>query len=246
MLSTAIALLGIPETKKDIYLVTGLPVKDFRLFKNEYLKTFGGRKEIKINKNLKAFNIEKVIVVPQPYGTYCDGLFDYDLNINTEFAHSMVGIIDIGHQTSDIIQVHGNDYIEKYSFTSPHGISEINTKIATYLNNKYSMSKEEYEVTSIVRKKKLSTRSGVIELKPTVDHAYEILATKLNNEIKSKWKNIQELNYILITGGGGKALINKLKKDLGIDIVLAAESQYANVKGYLLWGEYIWGGLADV
>lgn len=240
MFLTSLAILAEGD-EDEFTVVTGLPVKDFTMYKQVYTDKFVGTHVIKLNGVEKTIHIVKVIVVPQPYGSFCDGLFDEDGNVDEDFAANHVGIIDIGYGTSDFIQVKNYRYLEKFSSTSANGISSVYREISNYLSTHYSIHKEDFELEQIIRSGELRIRGGLIDLREPLKAAKRSLAKKVGNEIKSIWSNLPEVSLIIVAGGGGALLYDELAEILGDDIVLAQDSQLANVRGYRNWGVYLEG-----
>lgn len=240
MFLTSLALLS-EHAVESFVVVTGLPVKDYTMFKQVYVDNFTGTHEVLLHGEKKIIHIEKVVVVPQPYGAFCEGLFDEEGNIDENFAENHVGIIDIGFGTSDFIQVKNYRYSERFSSTSPNGISSIYRDTANYLNTHYAIHKEDFELENIVRTGQLKIRGGGIDISEPLKDSKRSLAKKVANEIKSLWSNLPEISLIIITGGGGALLYEELAELLGDDIVLAENPQLANVRGYRNWGVYLEG-----
>lgn len=238
MFLTGLALLS-EHPIESFSVVTGLPVKDYLLYKDTYVQNFTGTHTIHLNGQKKVLNVNKVIVVPQPYGTYCDGLFKADGSVDEDFAENHVGIIDIGYKTSDFIQVKEYNYLERFSSTSANGISSIYKDIANYLATNHSIYKEDYELENVIHDGFLRTRSGKIDISDALSKAKRTLAKKIANEIKSLWSNLPEISLIIVTGGGGSLLYPELIEFLVEDMVLASEPQTANVRGYRNWGVYL-------
>lgn len=240
MFLTSLGLLS-DHAVESFTVVTGLPVKDFTMYKQTYMDKFTGTHEITIFGEKKIIHVEKVIVVPQPYGSFCDGLFTAEGEIDEDFASNHVGIIDIGYGTSDFIQVKNYRYLERYSSTSANGISSIYRDIANHLSTHYSIHKEDFELEQIIRTGELRIRGGSIDISEPLKAAKRSLAKKVGNEIKSMWSNLPEVSLVIVAGGGGALLYEELAEILGEDIVLANHSQMANVRGYRNWGEYLQG-----
>lgn len=227
------------KTEEDFHLVTGLPVKDFVLHKNFYVSEFTGEHTITINGFERTINIKKVTVIPQPYGTFCDGLFDAEGNANESFAQQHIGIIDVGFKTSDFIQIKDYTYLEKYSSTSINGMSYIYNEVKDYLHTQYGISKEDFELEKIIREGSLKYNGEIIDISDFLVKTKKSLTKKISAEIKNKWPNFPELEVIIISGGGGAMLYDYFYDLLREDSVLSHDPQIANVRGYYSWGEYL-------
>lgn len=240
MFLTSLALLSEHEVESFI-VVTGLPVKDFTMYKQVYIDRFTGTHELNIYGQKKIINIEKVVVVPQPYGAFCDGLFTEDGDTDEDFADNHVGVIDIGFGTSDFIQVKNYRYLDRFSSTSANGISSVYRDISNYLSSNHAIHKEDFELEEMIRTGQFKVRGGVIDISKPLKEAKRSLAKKVATEIKSLWSNLPEVSIIIVAGGGGALLFEELAEFLGDDIVLAADSQMANANGYRNWGVFLEG-----
>lgn len=227
------------KTEENFHLVTGLPVKDFVLHKGFYVNTFTGTHTIKINGFERIINIDKVTVIPQPYGTFCDGLFDSNGKEDESFAKQHIGIIDVGFKTSDFIQIKDYTYLEKFSSTSVNGMSYIYNSVKDYLHTEYGITKEDFELETIIREGSLRYNGQNIDITDYLIGIKKNLAKKISAEIKNKWPNFPELEVIIISGGGGAMLFDYFYDVLREDIVLSHDPQIANVRGYYSWGAYL-------
>jgi len=60
---TGLALVS-EEKEPSFIVVTGIPVKDFALFRQTYIDTFSGRHTITVNGEEKTLHVEEVVVLP--------------------------------------------------------------------------------------------------------------------------------------------------------------------------------------
>lgn len=230
---TGLAISMGDEDREDFFVVTGLPVQEFTMYKDEYMEKFSGTHTIKLNGKKKIINVEEIVVVPQPYGTFCMTLSDEDYNAES------VGIIDVGYGTSDFIQINNNDYLDRYSKTSPNGMKIVYQELSEHLASEHGLNKEDFELEKIVQTGYVKRRRKDIDVKKVIEASKKSLAVKIASEVRTLWNNYDEIDDIIITGGGGEMLKKALSEALEEELDTFEDSQSANSRGYREWGLFI-------
>lgn len=223
-------------------IVSGLPVGDLARYKQLFMDKYIGIHEFELYGRKLKIKIDRIQIVPQPFGTWCNKYFLDNGGCDRDFSELHVGIVDVGYRTSDFIQVSGTSYISKFAKTSDHGVSDVFYKLEEYLNKRYGIKKEDYELEQIINKREIYIRSkGYIDLSKVIEEFERNLAIKLAKQIKSYWDNIDSLEGIFITGGGGKMLYDYLGEILGKDIEVMNSPQISNCVGYYKWARSVFG-----
>jgi plasmid segregation protein ParM len=111
--------------------------------------------------------------------------------------------------------------------------------IAEHLRNQYRIFKENYELDEIIQKAQIKVAGKVYSLEQVKKDAYEQVSAKILTEMNSIWDR-RDLDAILISGGGGKALADYILPELET-AALVDDSQVANVNGYLKLGHKVFG-----
>lgn len=180
-------------------------------------------------------NIGRVVVVPQPMGTYWAEVLDLNGRVRTESAllNGRVGIVDIGFRTTDLAVVHSGEYVHAYSRTVSTGLANAYDEIADRLFTVYGIERESYALDDCVMARKISLSGTPVDISAFVDEAFASLSTKLLVEVKSAWQ-LADLEHVILTGGGATALSKHLLPHLPQGRV-AADASTANSRGYLAW-----------
>ena len=220
------ALSLIPD--KDIYLVTGLPISQYRTqeqdFKNMILDS--RYKAVTADGKSKLICVNDVIVFPQGAGA----LYSQDIN-------SDAIVIDVGGRTVDIAYFElnkGKRKLEK-SGTLYNGMLSLYTDIIAHVNTKYELSlPPKYAEHILLNGLTIDGEPQDISfLAPTIAEHVD----KICGEVKVNYP--YKTTDIYLCGGGGEILHKAFERRFK-GITLMENSQFANAIGFKKVGETIW------
>ncbi|MEQ1438829.1 ParM/StbA family protein [Fontimonas sp. SYSU GA230001] len=245
------ALAPFVASGDPVRLVTGLPISFFRKYKDALATLLQNRHTITVVKpgtterEEKVINIEKVRVIPQPFGS----MFNLMLNdigkpASQRFITEKIGIIDIGFRTADYTISDKTRYSERGSQSSDSGIAIAYTAIANLLQEKSGVNIELYRLYDGVSKGTIKIKGKRYDLTGIVQQAFQQLATRIAQEVNRLWADDWDIDAIVITGGGGASLAPYLASLLEGDVLPMPADQDArlnNVYGYWKYGQNLWG-----
>lgn len=243
LLLTALALY-VNGDAEEFNVITGLPPSYYLANKDLLAEVVKGTHTIQLNADgidkKKVITINNVKIIPQPLGTLFQKIFDQKgVVVDKELSRSKVGIIDVGFRTTDFVVVDKLEYIDKLSYSTTTGMSNTYAIVAEHLRNQYRVHKENYELDEIIQKAQIKVAGKVYSLERVKKDAYEQVSAKILTEMNSIWDR-RDLDAILISGGGGKALADYILPELET-ATLVDDSQVANVNGYLKLGHKVFG-----
>ncbi len=240
LFNTAISLLDGPGTGVSGFnLVTGLPVDEYKEYKNMLKEQLQGNHVVKLVNNGhvdgKKVRINQTRVIPQPFGTVFNKLLtDSGQVAENKYAAARVGVVDIGFRTTDFVVANNLEFIDKSSKTSKTAMSSAYNMVSRKLSEEYNIDKQIYQLENIVRNGGFTYGGDDINIDGLVKRAYSLVAQKIVSEINSLWTNLWEFDQLLVTGGGGIALYEYLKRLLDAEIdLLVDDGQFSNVSGYI-------------
>lgn len=246
------ALAPFVDSGDPVRLVTGLPISFFRKHRDALTALLQSRHTITVvkpggaDREEKIVYIERVRVVPQPFGS----MFDLMLNdigkpASQRFVSEKIGIIDIGFRTADYTISDKTRYSERGSQSSDAGISSAYQAIANVLHEKSGVSVELYRLYDGVSKGTIKIKGKSYDLSAIVKAAFQQLATRIAQEVNRLWADDWDIDAIVITGGGGATLAPYLQPLLEGEVLPMSPEQDArlnNVHGYWKYGMHLWGG----
>jgi plasmid segregation protein ParM len=232
-----------------VNLVTGLPIGHYREHKDELAKLLVGEHKIVLTdasgkKEEKTINVNKVRVVPQPFGS----LFNMMLNDLGEMGDKRlvkdkIGIIDVGFRTSDYTISDKMRYSERGSRTTDSGIARAFNVIATKLRESSGVNVELYRLYEAIDEGKIKIRGKEYDLEKLTEQVFSQLATSIANEVDRLWVDDWDIDGMVVTGGGG-AVLAKYLKPLINGVIMETDPELDmrlyNVHGYRKFGTHLW------
>jgi len=235
LLYTTLALFSQWE-QQSFNIVTGLPTAYYSSYRDAWVNSLHGSQTVRFmsggEEKERTISIEKVRVVPQPFGTLYDRVLNNIGNVvDTDLTRLTVGIVDVGFKTSDFAVSDGLEYIERLSSSTPTGLSSAYGMIADRLREEFRINKENYELDEIINKGQIRIAGKPYDISNIKREAFERVAAKIITELESLW-DYRSMDVILLTGGGGQALSEYLLPRFN-NAFLVEGSQSANTRGYL-------------
>lgn len=213
---------------KDINLVTGLPISQYRTQEQEFKDMILSNrfKSVSANGKTKMVYINDVIVFPQGAGA----LYSQDIN-------SDAIVIDVGGRTVDIAYFELNKEKRKLekSGTLYSGMLSLYTEIIAQVNTKYELSlPPKYAEHVLLNGLTIEGEEQDISfLAPTIAEHVD----KICEEVRVNYPH--KTTDIYLCGGGGEILYRAFDRRFK-GIKLMENSQFANAIGFRKVGEAIW------
>lgn len=240
--SVAVAHLAKDATEADVCV--GLPMSYYTDTKKQELVNIlkGAKIAIQFEREKEqVITLRNVFTFPQGGGAYYSSFLTIDGKLkDKEIAKSSVAVIDVGYRTVDFLVMgrtrKGTVMLDDcYGSLEESGMNNVFNNIQVALQDQL---REEVPLSIIEQailwdNNKLSYRGKKIDLSGALNKYSEELARDITNELKRRWKQVEAtVDYVIIAGGGGEALFPYLK-DAFHGTMLADNSSFANVKGYL-------------
>lgn len=232
-----------------VRLVTGLPISDYRKHKDRVVELLQKRHEFSMvdrhgRRHAHVVNIERVRVIPQPFGTLFQRLLnDVGKATDRRLAGEKVGIIDIGFRTADYTISDRTRYSQRGSQSTDAGIAKAFKGIAAALQDKSSVNVELYRLYDAVARGSIKIRGRTFDLEKITEHALGRLAHTIATEVNQLWADDWDIDAIMITGGGGAAVAPQLTPLLVGDVLpvnAEEDARLNNVRGYYKYGVHLW------
>jgi plasmid segregation protein ParM len=243
------ALAPYADHGDPVRLVTGLPISFFRKYKDALTALLQQRHAITVvhpngERQDKTVYIEKVRVIPQPFGSLFNLMLAPDGKIlQQRFVTEKIGVIDVGFRTTDFTIADKTRYSERGSMSTDSGMSVAFNAIASVLQEKSGTSVELYRLYEAMTRGTIKIKGQRFDLTGLVQQAFTQLATRIASEANRLWADDWDVDAIVITGGGGAALAPYLTPLVQGEVLPMPPDQDArlnNVIGYWKYGVHIW------
>ena len=236
---------GYFKLRDEIFVVLGLPLLSLEQFEKEKAQLTSlvtGPHVLNFRGESITLNISKVWVMPEGYGSLLWS--ETQPNKGTavpDFTKISVGIVDIGHQTIDMIMVDNFRFARAASKSEDFGMSKFYELVAAEVQGADSQSLALISAVNKPKGDRFYRPKGAS--KPTnLDDFLPNLKEQFSREICSRvlaWLP-ERVTDVIITGGGGEFFwedVQRLLKEAQINAYLAAPSSQANALGQYIYGE---------
>ena len=243
------AIANLNPDGESLRVVTGLPISYYRRHKDELTEILLGKHDVTLvdahNKHTDvSFNIEKLRVIPQPFGSAFNMMLnDVGKVHDPRFLEEKVGIVDIGFRTADYSVCDRTHYSERGSRTTEAGIAQAFKIIAHALQEKSGVHVELFRLYEAVEKGSIKIRGKTYGLKRITEQAFSQLAGQIASDVNTLWADDWDIDHIIVTGGGGAALLPYLQPLLEGEIIPMdshEDPRLHNVQGYQKYAVHLW------
>jgi plasmid segregation protein ParM len=240
-----LACAGYFKLKDAISVVLGLPFFSLQQFENEKAQLISqvtGPHMLNFRGESVSLNVHKVWVMPEGYGSLLwSEAQPKKGGAVPNFTKISVAIVDIGHQSIDMIMVDDFRFVKYLSKSEDFGMNKFYEMLAAEIDGAdsqswaliYAVNKPKGE--RFYRPKVAITSTNLDDFLPNL---IEMFSREVNSRIFA-WLPDRVTN-VIITGGGGEFFwedIQRLLKEASINAYLAAPSRQANVLGQYIYGE---------
>ncbi len=204
----AVLSLAVENDGETILLATGVPVATSLEVMKNLSRMLKGNIEIHVKNDATGqekrltVNIEKVLVLPEPYGTYYKVLKDK----GEEEAVDTV-IIDIGHGTTDILTMYQGRPMRTASGSLVEATDTLTNRIAAKLTEQTNQIVRPYDLMETIKRQKETVMLGgqTYSIKSVKDYYAKQISKVLVDEVVRLVSTLPPdafVEYYIITGGG--------------------------------------------
>ncbi len=241
----ALARFGVPKIN---LLVTGLPVNqcfgpDGERRKKALAQAMKGRKNIN---SMTTVEVERVIVIPQPIGTFMGVVADPKYAGLAQSDHLQTLVIDAGFYSVDYVVVSGRSIKDKSSGSSQLATSIILERTAAAVSRRVGrpVSRDQLDMAMKTGRRSIPEGlSGEIDFEAELTQVADSVATQVIGEILTALRTIGQVDLIIVTGGGGSLYLNAVRAAFpGLkaeNVILPEDPVMANARGYRATGVWM-------
>lgn len=238
-----LACIGFFNLSGDISIVLGLPYHSQEQFdreKEHLTSLLSGPHRVVYRGESVLLHIQKVWIMPEGYGSLIWGEVS-NKRANAGFPELSVGIIDIGHQTTDFLMVDRFRFARGASQSESFAMAQFYEQVATQIQGADSQSLSLIEAVHrsdgerFYRPKGMSSPTDLDNILPSLRKSF---ASELSKRLLS-WLP-ERTTDVVVTGGGGEFFWHDLRpllKEAKLKGHLVKPSRVANALGQYIYGE---------
>ncbi|AKG22744.1 ParM/StbA family protein [Calothrix sp. 336/3] len=245
-LAKTLACAGYFKLKDEVSVVLGLPYlsqEQFEKEKAQIISQLTGPHVMNFRGEPVSLNITKVWVMPEGYGSllWCEAQPKKGTAPLPDFTKLSAAIVDIGHQTTDMLMVDNFRFARGASKSEDFGMSKFYELVAAEIEGADSQSLSLIAAVNRPKGDRFYRPRGAS--KPTnLDDFLPNLTEMFSREICSRvlaWLP-ERVTDVIITGGGGEFFgedLQRLLKEAKINAHLASPARQANALGQYIYAE---------
>lgn len=210
--------LFIDNDGQDVIVATGVPVATSMGVMKNLSKMLKGNLEINVKNDATGktkrlnVNIEKCLVLPEPYGTYYSTLKEK----GEETAVDTV-LVDIGHGSTDILTMYQGRPMRTASGSMREATDTLTNRMASALQEKTNQIVKPFDLMTIIRQQKESVLIGgqTYSIKSIRDFYAKQIAKVMVDEVMRLITTLPPdafVEYYIICGGGAYTFGEAIKE----------------------------------
>jgi plasmid segregation protein ParM len=238
-----LAAAGYFKLKDEISVVISLPfLYQFDIEKAQLISMITGPHLFNFRGESVFLNITKVWIMPNGYGSLLWSEAQQNKPTTMpDLTKICLGIVDIGHQTIDMVMVDNFRFVRGASKSEDCGMSQFYEMVAKEIDGADSQSLRLIAAVNKPKGERFYRPKGASKA-TNLDDFIPNLTEQFSRETSSRilaWLP-ERVTYVIITGGGGEFLwedLQRLLKENQVNAYLAAPSRQANALGQYIYGE---------
>ncbi len=213
-------------------IVTGLPVSHYTQERVKQIQDLLGQApNVRSASGQTSVKVEKVKVIPQPFGSFFDPILDDEAKLkDPDKVRERVGIIDIGFQTTDLALA-TPQFVEASSGSLEVGVRSIAEQLSRDLSRKCSMTLDTTEAEEVLRLKSVRLFGERVDLSDMIEDRTREVAELILSYAHSLWGRGEKLSRLILTGGGANIFRSYFSRYP--NLYVPELPSLSNVKGYL-------------
>lgn len=251
LMFAALAVLA-EEQREEINLVTGLPVSNFEMYKDEYKNVLLGTHHIKLLTPEGGIDfsylvkVNQVKIIPQPMGTvFFTVLDDKGEMANRLLARGKLGVLDIGKNTVDLVRTDVMDFVDRESTSfSDIGLFTCHQEMSLEINREFGVEIAPEEIEPYIRNGCIKIKGYERSLAGIKGRVFQSVSERIASRVLNVWRDYWELDRIILTGGGsivlGEHLVRALGDGMRQQVELSPVGVHSNCAGYMKFARRTW------
>jgi len=224
--------------KGKVRLMTGLPVAYYERGEDidVVCNVFNGTHKFAVGGC--EFELEVTLapedVIAQPSGAYHDIVLNNEGQFCEEFVDKeLIGIIDIGNNTTDLAVMDEDQYMAHQSTSDNVGVAKFFHTVRDEIFRQHEVKLPVSKIEDIVRTGdyEVTVKGQRVKVDEIVDHARKMVADSICFWINSVWDTRNRMDAIFVAGGGAAVFAEELLRYFP-EATFVEDGTKANVLGY--------------
>ncbi len=240
------AMAQICDPDDNVFVVTGLPDKEYPIYKDEFKKRIARLGHFTWNGIEYNLTVEAVQIIKQSMGAFFSVSIDGEGNEMAGFEDMKIGIIEWGWRTMFTTQIAHMEYMKDYSKTHELGMYHIANSLTEKIYERYQIDYHPEQLEEAIITGTIPLYGSDEDITDLLEEAFSEAVEKALEAIGRTWPNLARLNGVLFGGGSVQPIY---------DCHFATRREFANnsrlldrlavARGYRRLGLALMGGVPD-
>lgn len=220
-------------TLAELRIVTGLPVAFFDDRRTLRDRLLGEHRTQREGRRAQVFRVVDCHVIPQPFGALLAATLDDRGRIaDTNLASGVVGVLDIGGKTTNLLAVNRLNEIRRETASVNVGAWDAVRAVREWLSEHCpDLDLRDHQVIEAVIARQVRYYGNPVDLSDAIDTALEPLADQVIAAASQLWNGAAGLDAILV-GGGGALLLGPYIQRHFRHARIVQDAVFANALGF--------------
>lgn len=146
---------------------------------------------------------DHIRIVPEGFGTVAQLVLNDKGEItNRQLADGRIGVVDVGTKTTDLILFDELEIIPTKSDGLETALDDVWLMMGEDISRNYGRSLEPHEVDRAMHEESFKHRGKLVDISKATERACTALARAISGKIASLWSGGDEVDNIMLSGGG--------------------------------------------
>lgn len=231
------AMTAVLKNSCEVHPILSLPPGSY-YDKNKQKAQLAGNYQVTVFQNGTPKTLEFVVplehirVVPEGFGTICSFVLDEDGRmIDDTLFKNVVGIVDVGTLTYDLIMMDKLQLVRRSTDSFNGALNIVHKRIKEYAS-KMGVDIPDYKLDQCLKNRYFLKDGKPESLIIVIETAAKELAQAIEARILSLWNDGNDVEYILLTGGGASLAYDYIIEKFGQRVYIVEDMpHFANCEG---------------
>lgn len=238
----AAGLAGVVGSTANIKAVVSLPTGAY-WDKEKMKETLAGEYMVKLPSHKSprtltyTVDYNNIRVIPEGVGTVCMFVLDdRGGERDTTLFNRVVGVVDVGTYTTDLIKLEKLKIVRAGTGSYTVALQQIHQRLKDFASG-MGVDIPDEQLDSYLQKRHIMKHGQRVPIDAQIDEWGLELAKVIEANIRTLWRGGDDIEYILLTGGGSGYVFKHLQTVFGSRVDIVEDSpHFANANGGYRYG----------
>jgi plasmid segregation protein ParM len=236
------SIAKLTPASTSLSLTTGFPLSSSRRVEDAVKAKLVGEHRVRLaGRHGQTIKVDDAWVIPEPYGTLLDQLWDDNGNTVTPvIAEGKVAVVDIGSRTTNFLSAFRIEENFEETRTIENGAWDVVRMVERWMEDELpGLSLKDYQMVEAMIRRSVRYHGEPVDLSEVVAAAVKELARQIASIASQLWGEAADIDLIILTGGGALLLGAYLRETWQFARATIPDNPVvANARGFYKYGVF--------